>query len=225
MLTVQMADVALRNVSALVAYIISVTLAGYGTAWIAHKLGDDTPEQEGFLTLNPLAHVDPLGTFFLIMYRFGWARFVPINPAHITGRFRSAKIIFAYLVEPLLFLFLGVIALILLVALFGPRIFASESLFATFPDSSSYTLAIAYIILSMFGVNASMSVLSFLVNMCGLGVMHLAEEDPSYSYYAHIAMFVLPLAIYWFMGRYLINLVLGLMIKGGYILAVLFKLL
>ncbi|MCL6580197.1 MAG: site-2 protease family protein, partial [Firmicutes bacterium] len=49
-------------------------------AKVADRMGDPTPRLHGRLTLEPWAHLDPLGTILLILYRFGWAKPVPINP-------------------------------------------------------------------------------------------------------------------------------------------------
>lgn len=48
----------------------------------AYKLGDPTARSLGRLTLNPLRHLDPVGTLCMIFFRFGWARPVPINPRY-----------------------------------------------------------------------------------------------------------------------------------------------
>lgn len=56
-------------------------------AYAAHKLGDDTAKWNGRLTLNPLAHLDPIGTLMLVMVGVGFAKPVPINPYN----FRNAK--------------------------------------------------------------------------------------------------------------------------------------
>ena len=57
------------------------TIHEFAHAWTAWKLGDDTAERQGRLTLNPLAHLDPLGTLLILFAGFGWARPVPVNPA------------------------------------------------------------------------------------------------------------------------------------------------
>jgi len=46
---------------------------------MAYKLGDPTAAEAGRLTLNPLAHLDPIGTLMLLLFRFGWAKPVPVN--------------------------------------------------------------------------------------------------------------------------------------------------
>ena len=49
-------------------------------AYAAYKLGDDTASIQGRMTLNPLAHFDPVGTICLLFAGFGWAKPVPVNP-------------------------------------------------------------------------------------------------------------------------------------------------
>lgn len=49
-------------------------------AYAAMRMGDRTAERQGRLTLNPLAHFDPIGTTAIILFGFGWAKPVPINP-------------------------------------------------------------------------------------------------------------------------------------------------
>jgi Zn-dependent protease len=63
--------------------LLSLTVHEFAHAWSAKRLGDDTAERMGRLTLNPLAHADPIGTFILPLLNvpFGWAKPVPINPA------------------------------------------------------------------------------------------------------------------------------------------------
>lgn len=49
-------------------------------AFVAYRLGDDTPKYDGRLTLNPIAHIDILGFLALLIFRFGWGKAVRINP-------------------------------------------------------------------------------------------------------------------------------------------------
>jgi Zn-dependent protease len=61
------------------AVLIAITVHEYWHGRIAYKLGDPTAAEAGRLTLNPLAHLDPIGTLMLIFFRFGWAKPVPVN--------------------------------------------------------------------------------------------------------------------------------------------------
>ena len=52
-------------------------------AWVAEKCGDDTPRRQGRITLNPLAHIDPLGAIMMLIAGFGWAKPVQYNPNNL----------------------------------------------------------------------------------------------------------------------------------------------
>lgn len=75
--------VLMQRVMLLVPMILSLSVHEWAHAWSAFKLGDDTAKMQGRLTLNPMAHIDPIGTLLLPLLGipFGWARPVPINPA------------------------------------------------------------------------------------------------------------------------------------------------
>lgn len=69
---------------------LSAVIHEYAHAWTADRLGDPTPRMEGRLTLNPLPHIDPFGTFILPLALLfiggtfiGWARPVPFNPYNL----------------------------------------------------------------------------------------------------------------------------------------------
>jgi Zn-dependent protease len=73
----------LKGVMYVIPLVLSLTVHEYAHAWSAWKLGDDTALRQGRLTLNPLAHIDPIGTLLLPLMGipFGWAKPVPVNPA------------------------------------------------------------------------------------------------------------------------------------------------
>ena len=61
------------------AVLIAITFHEFAHAFVADKLGDDTPRNQGRLTLNPLAHLDPIGSILLIVAGFGWGKPVEVN--------------------------------------------------------------------------------------------------------------------------------------------------
>jgi Zn-dependent protease len=61
------------------AFLIAVSFHEFAHALTASLLGDDTAKNRGRLTLNPLAHIDIMGLFFLLLFRIGWANPVPMN--------------------------------------------------------------------------------------------------------------------------------------------------
>jgi Zn-dependent protease len=66
----------------LVAVLIAATFHEFAHALVADRLGDPTPRALGRLSLNPLVHLDLLGTLFFVIFGFGWAKPVPVNPRH-----------------------------------------------------------------------------------------------------------------------------------------------
>jgi Zn-dependent protease len=69
----------------LVAIVISRTFHEFGHALVAKLYGDDTAQRAGRLTLNPAAHIDPLGLLMVATVGFGFAKPVPTNPANFTS--------------------------------------------------------------------------------------------------------------------------------------------
>jgi len=70
-----------------VAIMVSLTVHEFMHAWTANYLGDDTAKLSGRLTLNPIPHLDPIGSIALLLFGFGWAKPVPINP----NRFKNPR--------------------------------------------------------------------------------------------------------------------------------------
>ena len=67
--------------------LLALSVHEYAHAWAAVRLGDATPRWEGRLTLNPLAHLDPVGLLALVLTRrFGWAKPVRVNPRNLANR-------------------------------------------------------------------------------------------------------------------------------------------
>ena len=71
----------LERVTLLIPLILSLTVHEFFHAWTAWKLGDDTAARMGRLTLNPIPHIDPIGTLLLPLLGipFGWAKPVPVD--------------------------------------------------------------------------------------------------------------------------------------------------
>src|SRR4029453_16494066 len=64
-----------------IAVIVGITFHEFSHAAVASLQGAHTARSQGRLTLNPIAHLDPLGSIALILAGFGWGRPVPVNPA------------------------------------------------------------------------------------------------------------------------------------------------
>jgi Zn-dependent protease len=77
-------------ISRAIVLVIAFTVHEFAHAWTATYFGDDTPRINGRLTLNPLSHLDPMGSLLLLFAGFGWAKPVPVNPYALSRRAPSA---------------------------------------------------------------------------------------------------------------------------------------
>lgn len=73
----------------IVVILFAITIHEYAHGRAALFYGDSTAKDAGRLTLNPIKHLDPVGTIFLFLYFFGWAKPVPINPRYFRNRRRG----------------------------------------------------------------------------------------------------------------------------------------
>ncbi|MDW7659514.1 MAG: site-2 protease family protein [Bacillota bacterium] len=70
---------------------ISLSFHEAAHAWAAWRLGDDTASLQGRLTMNPLAHLDPIGSIVFLIAGIGWARPVPVNPSRFDRKVSMKK--------------------------------------------------------------------------------------------------------------------------------------
>ncbi len=75
------------------AVLIALTFHEYAHAYVAYKLGDPTAKMMGRLTLNPLKHIDLLGLIAFILFKFGWAKPVPVNPSNFKNPVRDSALV------------------------------------------------------------------------------------------------------------------------------------
>ena len=77
----------LNIVLSVVPSLLCITFHEVSHGWVAYRLGDPTAKDAGRLTLNPLKHIDMMGLLMMVVFKFGWAKPVPVNMM----RFRSPK--------------------------------------------------------------------------------------------------------------------------------------
>ncbi len=118
----------LQIVAVLLAVIIALVAHEWSHGAVAHLFGDDTAKNAGRLSVNPLVHLDPLGTFMLLIAPFGWAKPVPVNYYNL--RRQKLGIAMVSIAGPAANLILGVIFGFL--AKFTFPILGSENLLVIF---------------------------------------------------------------------------------------------
>jgi len=107
---------AIHIILSLVAVFTAIVLHEVSHGYVAFRLGDPTPKQHGRLTLNPVAHIDPIGTILvplvLVLFKspilFGWAKPVPINPNYFRNPFKG--MLYVAIAGPLMNIALAVVS-------------------------------------------------------------------------------------------------------------------
>ena len=83
----------LSFLASLLAIVVAISIHEFSHALAADRLGDPTPRLQGRLTLNPLAHLDPIGTLMLILFRFGWGKPVQFDQFNLRNPRRDTMLI------------------------------------------------------------------------------------------------------------------------------------
>ena len=151
-------------------YLIPGILAGftfheYSHALVADRLGDKTPRFQGRLTLNPLTHIDPMGFLMILIFKFGWAKPVEVNPNAFKNYYKDdLKVSIAGPIANLVVAFVSAILL---------------GLFAKLAGSMNVSIAvyqiIFYILLYSVSINCSLFVLN-LIPIPGFDGFHVLRD-------------------------------------------------
>lgn len=80
-------------VFSLLSLVVAISIHEFAHAYAADRLGDPTPQLQGRLTLNPLAHLDPIGTLMILFAHFGWGKPVQFDPFNLRNPRRDSAII------------------------------------------------------------------------------------------------------------------------------------
>ncbi len=120
--------------------LFSLTIHEYAHALVAYRLGDDTAKRQGRLSLNPLVHLDVLGTLLLFIVHFGWAKPVPVDPRN----FRNPKkdMLMVAIAGPISNILTAIAAAVILKAIFEN--------FAAIPPGSGADVAVRMLVWFMY---------------------------------------------------------------------------
>lgn len=108
------------------AVLIAIVLHEWAHGYISYRLGDPSPKAEGRLSLNPLKHLDPIGTLCLLFFHFGWAKPVQVNPNYYKDR--KMGMMWTALAGPIMNFIISFIAIIIVIMIlkFFPNILLSN---------------------------------------------------------------------------------------------------
>ena len=231
MITLHTAEMFIGIITFFIAYLVVITISNVFRTWVAYKVGDDTGVHLGYLTLNPMYHIDPIGLFFLFMFYFGWGRMVPINPLLICQPHRTLKLMMAYLSDTFMHLVLSVIGIIALLAIFDANIIGVMRYMVwtynvshlpianMYPDVSSLAISVGFIIFAFVYLNVVLGVLHFIINFSNCLLFILADRFQKVAQYAQYITIGLPIFLILFFSPLLRLLSVHLISYIGLIIA------
>jgi len=92
------------------ALLIAITFHEFAHARMAYYFGDNTAQKQGRMNLNPISHLDPIGTIMILLVGFGWAKPVPINPYNFNQYRKGLR--WVSFAGPMINFFLGFLSLL-----------------------------------------------------------------------------------------------------------------
>lgn len=136
-------------ISRILTLIIALTVHEFSHAFVADRFGDNTPRVNGRLTLNPLKHLDVMGSLMLLLAGFGWAKPVPINP-YALRKSSSSAVMWVSLAGPASNLILAILAGIVLRLNIFP--WTASTTFLPSPAEFLFTFLSINLILMLFNL-------------------------------------------------------------------------
>jgi hypothetical protein len=205
MMTLHTAEMLISIITFFIAYLVVITVSNVFRTWVAAEMGDDTGLRLGYLTFNPMVHIDPVGLFFLFYFYFGWGRMVPINPLLISEPYRTLKLAAAYLSDSFMHFVLSVIGIVALLAIFDVNIITVMRYMVLtynvshlpianmYPNVSSLAVSIGFIVFAFVYLNVVLGVLNFIINFSNYILFILADRSDKIAQYAHYITIGLPI--------------------------------
>lgn len=169
------------------AYILSITLSGAAKAWVAKKAGDRTAEYAGFLTLDPLVHIDPFGLIIAAVAGVGWGNDIPVDIYNITYPLRDLKILTVYYMQTIMHILFTSLAILMHTGI--------EILQLVYIGHSAFGTTLEFVLQSFVKVNIFLAMLRFIQASMDLICMHLVERDPASAVYIRLGSLLVSLII------------------------------
>jgi Zn-dependent protease len=151
----------------MVALVFSLSLHEAGHAWMSHRFGDDLARSQGRISLNPITHVDPIGTllfpaiaFFAHTPLLGWARPTPVNPL----RWRNKRVanFWVSIAGVLCNLMIAIVAGIIIRVLYQAGVLMSVGSAILVNSDSDITLGAVKLLYGFFTLNVGLAVFNLL---------------------------------------------------------------
>ncbi len=212
MINASTANLVLLTFARILAYFPTVTFAGYLQAWIEKKMGDDTGERRGLLSLDPAVHFNPIGFIVMLFMGFGWGNRDSLSPQRCAyfpqHRFGYLICMFA---RPVAHFILLIAALLIMILLGG--LFYQTPVMGLIQSNTILITVVRKVIVVFLELNLISVVLYFAWGMFMLGTIKWGDTLRAYTQHADLLFFILFFAFYILFASYL-RMILVLMLVG-----------
>lgn len=199
MISLKSADLLIRMVSFLFAYLSISTIPTAVRSRIAAYFGDDTSQQFGLSSFNPLNHIDVVGFSILLMSSLwgiplGWGQAPFSNPFNISGRYSALKKAIIYFSDVIVHFILALLGIVILELIFGLKILTlvrymilsrdmSHMVLAkTFIDVNSLLISVGFIVIATIYLHIILGVIYTILNARDLYLVLSADNEDPLSY-------------------------------------------
>ena len=203
-ITLHTADYLIAIITFILAYIVAATFSGFIQSLVATYFGDESPREAGFLTLNPLQHIDPVGLILLALFGIGWSNYPPLN---VHSYKASWQLVLTFFSRTLTLMGIAIVSILILMISFGAKILiimkqavfnysVPINIFYQMQPASTPLLFSFQLILSRL---IFVSILFAAINIIFQGfrffILHYFQEV-SYSRYGNIFLFLIPFFLF-----------------------------
>jgi hypothetical protein len=185
-----------------ITYFWLIPLLGCFRAWVAKKMGDNTPEMLGFLTLNPFVHVDMVGLAVLCLFGAGWGVYIPIYLGNIQGRYANFKRILVLFSDTFLS-FIIAIATVIVIVLLG---YNYAQLIEVGSQPPSAIIAFKYLLQTTLRLSLFLMLINLIINFVSFVVWIISRRTSFYNMYIQMFLILGPLLICILFGDAIIQL-------------------
>lgn len=185
MISLKATALIINSITFILAYLLIATGSNVFRTLVARSCGDDTAADYGFLTLNPLYHIDPIGLISLLLFHFGWPKMIPIDPSNIRYPWKKIKLFFVYFSDIIAHFVLSMVGIVVLLFLFDRMILEVVEVVSMLDTTSHLFLARLYPHVSSLGVVIGYICLILVYLNTQLAVLHLFINGAYYATAAH----------------------------------------
>ncbi len=216
----------------LLVYMVIVPVIGAFKAWVANIFGDETPADEGYLTLNPIAHASFFWVIILVISQliysympFGFGHQITINEDNFEGKRARLKFLCALFSNSFMAFVVAVGAFSALLSMHGIKIAlllhqqpTIKNLYVLFPAASTLSLVVTFILLTTFIMASFTAALTIVLNIFNLLQPYLLQKAADKGSSTEFLVFIVPVFVLYFCIDPLYKVVIRTVIELSYLM-------